>query len=132
MNYMNYLMQNLRSLCTKDSVICVGGSDTVYNLLLVSCGNCLNILTPTYINSPNLINGAYWYLTEKQSFGFSPIFSIHQIGIDVYDCDSKRLNCTDSKRLSWSTSFSGGRLGKLGDGEYYQIFGHYRKMIFLK
>jgi hypothetical protein len=124
---------NIESLCTKDSVLCVGGSDTADNLLLVSCGNCLNILTPTTINNPNLINGAYWYFTDKKSFGFSPIFSIAQNFVDIYDCPYFPRNCKDSKRLSWSlTGYHGGwRLGILNDDEKSIPF-NYQKMIFLK
>ena len=122
----------IKAKCLSDSVLCAGGaakgSD---NLLVVSCGNCHSVLSPTLTNQPVLINGAYWYLTEKKSFGFSPISSINQRSVDCYDCDSAKCNdCNDNKRLSWSliSGWGGWRLGKLSKLNYDN---NYRKILLI-
>lgn len=119
----------IRWKCSAQSVLCVGGaaldSD---NLLLVSCGNCHAVLKETSNNKPVLNNEAYWYLTEKKSFGFSPSFNIKQLSVDWHDCDSSAKNCSDDKRLSWYLGGGGGwRLGKLNNVE--NEMSDYRKII---
>jgi hypothetical protein len=77
--------------------------------MLVSCGSCFDILTTTKVDQPRLVNGAWWYFTLDKSFGFASNSSIRQEHADKFDCDNK-LNCKDSKRLSWGL---GWRLGIL-------------------
>ena len=112
----NEELYDIKSKCNTESIICVGGSDDVNNLLLVSCGSCLDILTITDRFVPKLINGAYWYFTPDISFGFSPNSKIDQNYYDCYDCPNCNDNsniCTDSNRLSWKLSgYTGFRLGK--------------------
>ena len=106
---------NIKSQCNPTSIICVGGAysnnDT---LLLVSCGSCLDILTTTTRDQPRLVNGAWWYFTPSESFGFSPNSSIRQVVYaDIFDCDAS-LSCKDSNRLSWHLDIrTGWRIGNI-------------------
>ena len=118
-------LYDLRKIeCRKESIICVGGSDGNNNLLLVSCGDCQDILSlNTPINEPILINGAFWYLTPNKSFGFSPSQQIKQKApSDMFDCiecpNRKKIpcvfsECPDMLRLSWEIdgNYAGWRLG---------------------
>ena len=73
--------------CIDETILCAAGTDSNNAILmLVSCGNCRSILTETYLDRPNLINGAYWYLTPYYSFGFSPSLNIRQYTSDRFDC----------------------------------------------
>lgn len=121
----------IRLKCSDESVLCAGGAAVASdNLLLVSCGNCFAVLTETPLNKPVLNNGAYWYLTDKKSFGFSPSSNIKQDNADWYDCDKARKKCTDDKRLSWWLSGRGGaRLGKISHHE--SSLNNYRKIIMI-
>ncbi|CAF1081140.1 unnamed protein product [Brachionus calyciflorus] len=96
-----------KSNCCSNSILCVGGgsADSVI-LNLVACGNCLQILTNTTVNIPNLVGSVYWYMTPGVSFGFSPIYSITQNSADTY-------NTSDPLRLSWHFNSGGWRLGTL-------------------
>ena len=121
-------LNSIKSECSSETVLCAGGvaSNNKDNLLLVSCGNCLSVLTQTQKNVPVLNNGAYWYLTDiegSRSFGFSPSYKICQNGCDTY-------GWSDNKRLCWLLQgYSGGwRLGKkISIDDSYQ----YHKIIFL-
>ena len=90
-------LNSIKSECSSETVMCAGGvaSNNKDNLLLVSCGNCLSVLTQTPKNVPVLNNGAYWYLTDiggTRSFGYSPSNNIVQGNCDYYDYkDNKRL-----------------------------------------
>lgn len=122
------LMQ-IKSDCMQNSILCVAGGEVESShLLLVSCGNCLTILSETHLNEPKFENGAYWYLTKQTSFGFSDIYEIDQNRCDYYDC---ALGCTNMYKLCWlvNSIFGGWRLGKQFD-LYNSSF--YRKLIFLK
>jgi len=103
----------IKNKCTKQSVICVGGADSLTNtLLLVSCGSCLKILTNSTVkDQPTYINGAWWYLTPGYSFGFAPSYNVRQMWADTYDAYN------DTKRLSWhlTSNWGGWRLGTLND-----------------
>jgi hypothetical protein len=123
-------LNTIKLHCSNETILCAGGaskgSDT---LLLLSCGNCRLILTPTETNKPVLNNGAYWYFSKYFSFGYAPTFNINQfLEEDRHDCDRKH-NCSDNKRLSWIIydGKGGWRLGQLvnlNDDSY-------RKIIFL-
>ncbi|CAF0966961.1 unnamed protein product, partial [Brachionus calyciflorus] len=74
-----------RTYCNSTSILCAGGSLTNSDILeLVACGNCLQILTETTLNSPNLVGSVYWYMTPDLSFGFSPSSIIFQ-DYEYYD-----------------------------------------------
>jgi hypothetical protein len=124
---------NIKLKCNKESIVCVGGSDGLNTLLLVSCGLCLDILTTTELNQPRLVNGAWWYFKPYWSFGFAPSSSIRQTTADTFDCDAKigSKNCNDAKRLSWHIDGnSGWRLGSLNNNAK-TIQSTYRKIILL-
>ena len=122
----------IKSNCSSQTVLCAGGAAVGSdNLLLVSCGNCLSVLNPTLKNQPVLNNGAYWYFSDLQSFGFSPIYNITQFQADTFDCVGGYSNCPDNTRLSWHLlgHVGGWRLGKLTHLNHDR---NYRKIIFLK
>jgi len=127
----NQELYDIKSKCNNESIICVGGSDGLNTLLLVSCGSCLDILTTTELNTTRLVNGVWWYFTPGKSFGFAPSSNIRQSSADIFDCDSGGYNCNDSKRLSWHLHGSGGwRLGLLNNNAK-TIPSQYRKIILL-
>ena len=118
-------MNIIQSICSPTSLICLGGSSAVNpnNLILVSCGRCLQVLSATFVNNPNLVNGAYWYLTPNRSVGFSDIALINQ-----NTCDVKFP--ADKRKLCWhlNYSFGGWRLGSI-----LNIFNaNYYKKIYLR
>jgi len=122
-------LENVKSKCNKDSIICVGGADSLTNtLLLVSCGSCWDILTITKKDQPRLVNGAWWYFTPGISFGFAPNSNILQDGnADFYD------KYTDPKRLGWHLDEGVGcRLGTLTHNNSPGIPSTYKKIILLK
>ena len=50
----------IKSKCSFESMLCAGGAAKgSNNLQLISCGNCVSILTPTPENTAVLNNGAY-------------------------------------------------------------------------
>ena len=126
---------NIKSNCNYNTIICVGGSEyNSDNLLLVSCGNCNQVLTNTSLNNTQLINGAYWYLKSNYSFGFSSNQNILQYYADTYDCtlnNNKTYECSDNNRLSWHlTEITGGwRVGTING---LNTSPSYKKYIFLK
>ena len=125
-------LNGIKAECLKETVLCAGGAAVNSdNLLLVSCGNCLSVLTPTPQNKPVFNNGAYWRLTNAYSFGFSPTYNINQNRNDVFDCAGS--NCPDIKRLSWYLyqNIDGFRLGKLTN-KVTGALTNYRKLVFLK
>jgi len=121
----------IKSKCSAQTILCAGGAAlNSDNLLLVSCGSCNEVLKETTNNKPVLNNEAYWYLTDKKSFGFSPSYNIKQLSVDWHDCDSSAKSCSDDKRLSWYLGGGGGwRLGKLNNVE--NEMSDYRKIILI-
>ena len=90
------------------------GSSTI---LLAAAAPTAQVFTETVINTPQLLNGAYWYLTldlfphlesEFGSIGFAPTAEIDQSSADIEDN-------SDPLRLSWHLdTFNGGwRLGEI-------------------
>jgi hypothetical protein len=70
------------------------GSSTI---LLAAAAPTAQVFTETVLNTPRLLNGAYWYLTLNNGFGsigFAPTEDINQASADLVD-DS------DPLRLSW-------------------------------
>jgi hypothetical protein len=93
------------------------GSSTI---LLAAAAPTAQVFTETEINTPQLLNGAYWYLTLDTapgfgSIGFAPTAEIDQSSADIEDN-------SDPLRLSWHLdAVDGGyRLGGInhnnGDG----------------
>ena len=114
-------METIKSSCLPSTVLCLGGRDSTNDVLLVvSCGLCSVVLTPTAKNTPNLHNGAYWYYSPDYSIGFAPNATIAQYSVDNYDQ-------SNNQRVSWHlTGYDGGyRLGSLIDlnnnSRYYKV-----------
>jgi hypothetical protein len=123
-------LTEIKSMCSVESILCAGGAaKNSDNLLLVSCGNCRTVLTETAPNKPVLDNGAYWYLTDRKSFGFAPVYNINQNNPDVYDCKIGWSNCNDDKRLSWNLPGRGWRLGRFND--FAGTISNFRKIILI-
>ena len=78
------------------------------NILLAAAAPTTQVFTETVLNTPQLLNGAYWYNTPDQSIGFAPTATINQLQADAYDY-------SDPLRLSWHIMNSGGgwRLGEI-------------------
>ena len=79
------------------------GSSTI---LLAAAAPTSQVFTGTVINTPQLINGTYWYNTPNKSIGFAPTATIAQNSADT-------ANLSDDLRLSWHLhpSVGGYRLG---------------------
>jgi len=77
-------------------------------ILLAAAAPTAQVFTETVINTPQLLNGAYWYNTPSRSIGFSPTNTINQIIADAQ-------NNSDPLRLSWHLLDNGGgwRLGEI-------------------
>ena len=74
-------METIISSCLPSTVLCLGGRDSTNDVLLVvSCGLCSVVLTPTARVTPNLHNGAYWYYTPGRSIGYAPNSTISNFG----------------------------------------------------
>jgi hypothetical protein len=122
-----YDIQNIRYLCVKESIICVGGMEpssvTTEILRVLACANCLNATTQTNLDEPNLVGEAYWYFTPNYSFGFAPTSKIDQNEADLFDKNS-------NLRVSWHLNGRGGyRLGNTGN--LNSNTNHFKK-VFLK
>jgi hypothetical protein len=92
------------------------GSNTLTTLAAAPTSS---VFTSTTVNTPQLLNGTYWYYTPTMSFGFSPTNVIQQSTADIYLCngDIGANACADDpSRLSWHLDgFDGGyRLGSAG------------------
>ena len=82
------------------------------------------ILTQTFVNTPHLSNGVYWYFTPSFSFGFSRNALIYQSGGDMESIDG-------DARLSWHLDIGGGfRLGQLLTYPYLNFANDYMKAIY--
>lgn len=83
------------------------GSST---LSVLAAAPTSEVFTETVLNTPQLINGTYWYNTPNQSIGFAPTNVISQNQADLQ-------SPSDPLRLSWHlVGFVGGwRLGDIND-----------------
>jgi len=88
------------------------GSSTI---TLAAAAPTSAVFTETVLNTPQLLNGAYWYNTPSKSIGFAPTATISQNTADVTD----RFSGGDL-RLSWhlNNTQGGWRLGSLIDLNY--------------
>ena len=89
-------------------VILTGKAVGSSTLPILSAAPTAQVFTETVINTPQFINGTYWYNTPNISIGFAPTATISQISADVQ-------TPSDPLRLSWHlTNFVGGwRLGEI-------------------
>ncbi len=114
----------VKSTCTSQSILCAGGASVNSdNLLVISCGNCLSILTPTQPNQPVLVNGAYWYFANNLSFGYAPNSIISQGQADTNDMGS-------NTRISWHIVPGNGGW-RLGSKNSLNNDNNYRKIMLL-
>jgi len=98
------------------------GSSTI---LLAAAAPTAQVFTETVLDTPQLLNGTYWYYTlntnpltspNQGSIGFSPTEDIWQSAADAQDWDPTTFLLSDPLRLSWhlDTINGGGyRLGAL-------------------
>ena len=102
------VLQGTKSNCSADSIACVGCFLNEQNAVIqiAACGNCKAIFTETPLNTPNLVNGVYWYETPSFSFGFSNSSLIDQNKADY-------LEAYSDARVSWyiDTYYGGFRCG---------------------
>ena len=83
------------------------GSSTI---LLAAAAPTSQVFTETVIDTPQVLNGTYWYNTPNQSIGFAPTGTINQTTADIQ-------TPSDPLRLSWHLhNYVGGwRLGEIND-----------------
>jgi len=124
-------LNNILSICSVNSILCAGGAAVGSdNFLLVSCGKCQSILMPTPRDSPVFNNGAYWYLTNGLSFGFSNVYTIIQGNCDNYDY-SNNLKLCWNMGCSVSCTYRLGKLYNDGSANSQSFYNNYRKIILL-
>jgi hypothetical protein len=87
-------------------VILTGKAVGSSTLPVLAAAPTSQVFTETALDTPQLINGTYWYYTQNRSIGFSPTNIITQNPADNTDTSSPL-------RLSWHllTSDGGWRLG---------------------
>ena len=87
-------------------VILTGKAVGSSTLPVLAAAPTSQVFTATASNTPQLINGTYWYYTQNKSIGFSPTNIITQNPADTTDTSSPL-------RLSWHllSSDGGWRLG---------------------
>jgi hypothetical protein len=77
------------------------------NILLAAAAPTAQVFTQTVGNTPQLLNGTYWYNTPNASIGFAPTATINQTTADAYDV-------SNPLRLSWHLeNYGGWRLGEI-------------------
>ena len=88
------------------------GSSTI---TLAAAAQTSAVFTETVINTPQLLNGTYWYNTPNQSIGFAPTGTILQGSADI----EERFSGGDL-RLSWHliSNQGGWRLGSVTELNY--------------
>jgi len=105
---------------TESFMIVTGKSIGSNTLTTLAAAPTSSVFTSTTLNTPQLLNGTYWYYTPNSSFGFSPTNVIQQNSADVYLCNGASPGANacaaDPSRLSWHLNGSSGgyRLGSAG------------------
>jgi hypothetical protein len=105
-----------------ESFIIVAGKSIGSNVLTtVAAAPTAQVFTETVLNTPQLLNGTYWYYTPGSSIGYSPTNVISQSPADNTGCDGSISPLTNAcasapSRLSWHLDGSSGgyRLGNAG------------------
>ena len=89
-------------------VILTGKAVGSSTLPILSAAPTAQVFTETVINTPQFINGTYWYNTPNSSIGFAPTATIIQSSADLE-------NTSDPLRLSWhlGVNVGGWRLGEI-------------------
>ena len=62
------------------------------------------VFTETATNTPQLLNGTYWYNTSTLSIGFAPTSIIDQFQADVSEANGWRISPTDNTNYSSPSS----------------------------
>ena len=105
-------------------VILTGKAVDSSTLPILSAAPTAQVFTETVLNTPQLINGTYWYNTPNQSIGFAPTNVIDQNLADISEANGWRISPTNNTsysspssplRLSWHqySNDGGWRLGDL-------------------
>ena len=89
-------------------VILAGKAVGSTNILLAAAAPTAQVFTATVRDTPQLLNGTYWYNTSGYSIGFAPTATINQDIADIEDI-------SNPLRLSWHIvgGWSGWRLGAI-------------------
>jgi hypothetical protein len=98
-------------------IIVTGKSIGSNMLTTVAAAPTNSVFTETDTNTPQLLNGTYWYYTPGTSFGYSPTNVINQASADITGCNLVTDSCaSDPSRLSWHLGgvVGGFRLGTAG------------------
>jgi hypothetical protein len=116
-------MDKIQKSCLPTTILCLGGRSPNDVLLVVSCGSCSVFLSKTVQNTPNFMNGAYWYyipdVSVSRSMGFAPNSNINQQNTDRFDLDN-------NQRVSWQLNdihndYRLGSLINLNNSLYYKV-----------
>ena len=114
-------------------VILTGKAVGSSTLPVLAAAPTSQVFTETVINTPQLLNGTYWYNTPGYSIGFAPTNIIDQNHADISEANGWRTSPTDDTsyaspssplRLSWHIvdAFNGGwRLGDCGQRQTREI-----------
>ena len=93
-------------------VILAGKAVGSSNILLAAAAPTAQVFTETVLNTPQLLNGTYWYNTSEISFGFAPTAIINQDYADVEDI-SNPLRLSLHIRSNDANTWAGWRLGAI-------------------
>lgn len=114
-------IDSILSACTSTYLAFLGQEKTGSTALLMAAAPRASISLETPLNTPNSINGSWWYYTKDAdmgdgSFGFAGSETINQSSCDVDDDDetSAFRYCIHVN----NNSFGGFRIGRIGNNEY--------------
>ena len=82
-------------------VILTGKAVGSSTLPILSAAPTAQVFTETVLNTPQLINGTYWYNTPNQSIGFAPTNVIDQQFADSSEANGWRISPTDNTLYSF-------------------------------
>jgi hypothetical protein len=91
-------------------VILTGKAVGSSTLPVLAAAPTSQVFTETVINTPQLLNGTYWYNTPNLSIGFAPTSVIDQNSADISEANGWRISPTNNTdysspssplRLSW-------------------------------
>ena len=105
-------------------VILTGKAVGSSTLPVLAAAPTSQVFTETATNTPQLLNGTYWYNTSTLSIGFAPTSVIDQNQADISEANGWRISPTNntsysspssSLRLSWHLLTAAGGGWRLGD-----------------
>jgi len=120
-------IDTISAKCNSTSILCIGGSDVVTNLLLVvACGNCQKITKVTSsVSVAYFDTTAFWYRVPGSSIGFSPTLTID------LSPDGDTFDNANNQRVSWVLDRANQGGLRLGAHINLRSSNLYNKMIFL-